>query len=211
MVPFLRWKLGGRQEHVVLLPGTAEGCSLFGDFRKGIIAGSMAFCMGWGLVFSYKLLCPRAVRTLFEGVQQSLFPGVKGLSSVVVLLPGYACLSVEIFLQFPWQEQRVTHIPWGDISTFLWFFRLLWHFPSPVVGASGSSLYTTLDNIPAEVIWPFNLQQWIHWLHGVHSVGVGFLRKTLKPTVETCHWAVSDTTFSIFHSCKSQQFIENED
>lgn len=92
---------GEGQEHVVLLPGRAEGCSLFWDFRKGIIAGSVAFCMGWGLVFSYKLLCPRATRMLFEGVQQSLFPGVMGLSSVVVLLPGYACLSAEIFLQFP--------------------------------------------------------------------------------------------------------------
>lgn len=117
------------QEHVVLLRGAAEGCSLFGDFRKGIIAGSMAFYMGWGLVFSYKLLCPRTVRTLFEGVQQSLFPGVKGLSSVVVLLPGYACLSVEIFLQFPWQEQRVTHIPWGDISTFFMILQASVTFP----------------------------------------------------------------------------------
>jgi len=57
--------------------------------------------MGWGLVVSYKWLCPGAVRTLFEGVQQSLFPGVTGLSSVVVLLLGYVCLSAEIFLQFP--------------------------------------------------------------------------------------------------------------
>lgn len=65
-------------------------------------------------------------------------PGVMGLSPRVVLLLGGVCLSVGIFLQFPWWERWVTCIPSGDISMFLLFFRLLWHFLSPVVGASGS-------------------------------------------------------------------------
>lgn len=52
----------------------------------------------------------------------------------------------------------------GTFPTFLLFFRLQWHFPSLVVGASGSSIYTALDHIPAGIIWPFDLQQWMHWL-----------------------------------------------
>lgn len=135
LVPLSWWHLGGRWR-ARAWGSILWGYFWFGGLRKGIFAGSVAVCMAWGLFVSYGCSAPSDEATLWRGAAITA-PQCDGFVTQGPAAPGGVCLSAEICLQFPWQEQWVTCIPLGAISMFSLFSRLLWHFPSPVVGASG--------------------------------------------------------------------------
>lgn len=181
------WEAKGKR---MLFPflGGLRAIPDFGICRRLFSQGAWWFAWAGGCLSPTNSFAPEQWGSCLKGVEQSLFPGVMGLSSMEGLLLGYVGLSVEIFLQFPWQEQWVTHIPSGGISMFLLFFRLLWHFPSPVVGASGSSIYTAVDHVPTGnnlALQPSAVNTLTSAAHGMHSLGVSFSCKTLNPTVVT--------------------------
>lgn len=88
---------------------------------------------------------------------------------------------------------------------FVLFFRLLWHFPGPVVGASGLTIYTALDHVPAGITWPCS-SEWIDCGSSWYAqFGGGFLLSNLKTHDGNLrHWVLSSTRSSAtFHSCQS--------